>query len=238
MDLDNVQRELRSNYQYMQVKWGCLSHSLRTLIAVNTSVFFASRVPMVRQIVARHTMCGWQNTIVARRYHTVFTSVFAHASLLHLGFNCYATSVFAPLLEQSMYRRDKNFGTGTQATMFVIAAGMTANLICLFLSSVITPLRLVPSIGMSGGVYASMTVVAQREPDMDWQVLFLPRPVSSETFLSVCLGMDTIGLICFLTGMAYTGLAHHVHLAGACIGAASQQYILPRYKSRRNFWGW
>eukprot|EP01061_Rhynchopus_euleeides_P014272 TRINITY_DN2474_c1_g1_i1.p1 TRINITY_DN2474_c1_g1~~TRINITY_DN2474_c1_g1_i1.p1 ORF type:complete len:248 (+),score=65.33 TRINITY_DN2474_c1_g1_i1:29-745(+) len=238
MDLSAVQRELRMQYQHAKFKWGCLSHSLQSLITINCAVFAASRVPSVRHVVYRHTTCGWENTIKQRRFHTLFTSVFAHGSAMHLLFNCYAATIFTPLLERSMFRKNKDYSVGSQATMFIIASAVMANVVGLFLATAILPLRVVPTLGLSGGLYSGMTVVAQREPDMKWHILFLPQPVSSETFLSCILGFDTLGLMYFLFAGGSTGLAHHIHLAGACIGAASQEYWLPQYRSSRGFWGW
>ena len=238
MDPDKLTRELKNQLRYAQLRFDSLHVGVKTLACANVGVFLASRTPGLRRAVARHTTLSWDSTVRSRRLHTLATSVFAHGSLFHLGLNTYGLVLLAPLLEQSMdWRRQATVSTGTQAAAFVVASGILANICGLVLCAVIPPLRSISAVGMSGGLYSAIAVVAQANPDMEWQVLFVPKPVSSETFLTCLVGMDVAGLCFYLVGVS-SGIAHHMHLAGACIGAASVQYLLPKRRRQQRVSWW
>ncbi|RYP30404.1 hypothetical protein DL766_004882 [Monosporascus sp. MC13-8B] len=186
-------------------------------IAANLGIFAACRaVPSLGHHFA-HLPSGSAN-------YTLFTSMFGHAGLMHLGFNMYAFYSFARPLARSKTLGD----SGSHLAAFYLSTGILASLAQHLASIWPNPvLRLVPSLGASGGIMAVIGAFGMTYPDASIGVVFIPVSFPAQSVLAAVALFEVYGL--------YIGkwmrLGHAAHLAGLAAGSA---YV--HFKGNERLW--
>jgi membrane associated rhomboid family serine protease len=142
------------------------------------------------------------------------TYMFLHGSVGHILFNLFALWMFGSDLESQ-------WGTKFFMKYFFIT-GIGAGL-C---SAVFTPNSIIPTIGVSGAVYAVLLAFAITYPERDIYLIFFPKPIKAKYFALI------YGLIEFYSTVSQRsdGIAHVVHLGGMLIGYIYLEY--PNIKRR------
>ena len=235
MEFDRLRHEFDIQYAALKRRWQRTDSSTQKLLIMNVSVFGLSKIPGCRQAFYRHFVAGWGNTIKERRFHTVATSVFAHTGFFHLAFNSYAAYNLVPFVKRGCDPKNKWLSVDDQVLAFIITTGMAANASGIIISKLIPKLSSISFMGMSGALYASFAVLSKTHPNSQWQIMFFPEPVSSESLFSGIVLFDVIGLSYVLIGGA-SSLAHHVHLSGALAGYIAGTYYFEPNMAKRNKW--
>lgn len=137
---------------------------------------------------------GMQPVAIAAsgEWYRLFTAVFLHAGLLHLGFNMYVLYILGPPLERVL-------GHGRFLTLFLVS-GLGGSVA----SYAFSPLRTL-SVGASGAIFGLMTawIVISRRLDRD------------ATQIIVLLAINVV------LGFVLTGVDWRAHLGGAATGAVT-----------------
>ncbi|KAK7908730.1 hypothetical protein PG985_016033 [Apiospora marii] len=159
------------------------------------------------------------------RNYTLFTSMFGHAGLLHLGFNMYALTQFAPHVQQSRIFQGSNSHFGA----FYLGSGLAASL-GHHLSTVWPNRlgRLSAGLGASGAIMAILAAFAMSEPDAQIGLMFVPGSLPAEQAL---LGLTLFELYGLFVGIRWLPLGHAAHLTGLAVGAA---YV--HFDGRKRLW--
>lgn len=198
--------------------WKSRRESERTifsLIALNSLVFIAWKVPSCHNFLSRYFM----HSIRAHPI-TMLTSTFSHMTGMHLLFNMLALYSFGRMLHEKMGRE--------QFLAFYLSAGLAASAG----SHIVRSLRadLTKSLGASGAVFGVAAGCAH-QPNVRVSLIFVPFvSVPINVALPVMMIYDTIGLL-----GRWKTFDHAAHLSGATFGyllyAVSTRHLWPkRYK--------
>ncbi len=193
----------------------CLS-----IIALNGLVFLAWKVPRLQNTM-RH---WWMHWPVGRNHRvvTLATAVFSHQSLPHYAFNSIALYSFGSAA-YSYLSRDGGVGLPSSTSTphflaFFLAAGLFSSLsshlattlvrVPALLRDLATPGRIssiatlaahqsvLPSLGASGAIYATLTLTALAYPDASISLIFLPMvPIPIGWGMVGMVGVDLLGVI-------------------------------------------
>eukprot|EP01059_Diplonema_ambulator_P003899 TRINITY_DN13597_c0_g1_i1.p1 TRINITY_DN13597_c0_g1~~TRINITY_DN13597_c0_g1_i1.p1 ORF type:complete len:246 (+),score=31.26 TRINITY_DN13597_c0_g1_i1:32-739(+) len=224
---------LNRQYNMLRREWRALPDGMKCIVGGSAGVYCAMKVPALRSRLYTHTHCCWDNTVRRRKWHSVVFAPFTHAGIFHLGFNCYVATSLLPFVQERMKKR-RDISTANQAAAYLVAAAVLAQLGGLLISR-IPPLNAMPAVGLSGGLYAALVLSTMAHPHQLWQLMLPVEPIEAKTLMTCLLSFDLLCLaLTVLTRSPVTGIAHHVHLSGAAVGAASH-YMLPQ-KSSSWFW--
>ncbi|KAJ9156631.1 Rhomboid-domain-containing protein [Pleurostoma richardsiae] len=192
-------------------------------MGLNTAIFAATRAfPSISWRFA-HVPAGPTN-------YTLFTSMFGHASLFHLGFNMYALYNFGPSVARSRTFQ----GSGSHLAAFYLSTGIFASLAHHLTSKfasprVFPPAFVVPGLGASGAIFGIVSAWAMSYPNGLIGLAFIPGfSLPAQQALLWYSLFETYGL---LVGVKMFRFAHAAHLAGLGIGSA---YVA--YGGRQRVW--
>jgi uncharacterized protein len=180
------------------------------LIILCTIIFFTSLyVPLNDQFAFRPALAfdmPW----------TFITSLFLHASEIHLLSNMFALFVFGTYLETRI-------SPGKYLSVF-FAAGILGN----FAYILTDPGSMIPGVGASGAIYGVMGMLATLYPGLIVYMFYAPMPII------VAAGL---WFILEFTGLfTPSDIAHQAHLAGLLLGAAYGYYLRKRMQRPVFFW--
>ncbi len=150
------------------------------------------------------------------------TSIFLHASLIHIFFNSYALWMFGPLLEKRL---------GFNKFMLLFFAGGIAGSIGYYLSILVGIAPAYPALGASGAIYAVLGAIAMLYPQMK-VLLFYLIPLSMQQVAILWVILETAG-----TFNTASGIASAAHLGGLALGFVWGWWEVKREKEAwRNKW--
>ncbi|MCA6216057.1 rhomboid family intramembrane serine protease [Ideonella sp. B7] len=129
----------------------------------------------------------------------VLTYAFLHASIGHLFFNMLGLWMFGSELERLW---------GGKRFLQFMAAGVLSAALCQLIVTALLG-SYVPTVGISGALYALLLAYGMLFPERTIMPLFPPIPMKARTFVLV-FGLLELGL--GVTGA--TGVAHFAHLGG------------------------
>jgi membrane associated rhomboid family serine protease len=132
------------------------------------------------------------------------SSMFLHASLMHIFFNAYALFMFGSLLEMKVSKRDYlliYFGAGIVGGMAYFAT---------YLLGIVPD---IPALGASGAIYGIMGAAAILLPQIRLFVFFFPMSIRQACVVWVIL--EFLG-----TFDTTSGIASAAHLGGLLFGLA------------------
>lgn len=149
---------------------------------------------------------------IGERPWILFTSIFLHADLLHLGYNMIALFFFGAILESIV-------GARMFLLLFFIA-GLDASFASLFFYE--------QSLGASGAVYGLIGTLAVLRPKMTAFALGVPMPM---------IVVAAVYLLLDILGVFYpTNVANIAHITGLFVGIAAGLLLcrkFPEPKKRR-----
>ncbi|KAI9004231.1 hypothetical protein BC832DRAFT_531793 [Gaertneriomyces semiglobifer] len=188
---------------------GSAKRTVYTIIGINVGVWMLWQLPHARSkaFMMRH----FTHHPGSGRSYTMLTCMFSHESFMHLLFNMYALSGFAPVLQ------DRGFqGSTEQFVAFYLSTGMLSSLGSHLVGTyrAMSNHVLKPSLGASGAVWAVVAGCAAIAPHMPVGIIFLPGlSFTMGELLPVLLGIDLVGLL-----RGWEVFDHAAHLAGAISG--------------------
>ncbi|PMD33643.1 rhomboid-domain-containing protein [Hyaloscypha variabilis F] len=203
--------------------WSNLNSAEKMLVtatALNVGIYGACRIPPhgLWQLFA-HVPAGFRN-------FTLFSSMFGHSGLLHLGVNMYALSSFGPSVAASPTFRS----SGAHLTAFYLSSGLMASLT--YHLATIWPnkmSRLSPSLGASGAIMAILGAWAMNYPEGRIGIILIPGSLPADQALLALLAFETWGT--FIGYGSWLRLGHAAHLGGLLVGAG---YVM--YDGKNRLW--
>ncbi len=190
------------------------------LIAVNVAIFLWMGIRGVDPISpSGQALLEWgaNYTPLTRngQWWRLFTSMFVHAGLMHIGFNMYALLAFGRTVERI-------FGHAGYALLYLLAglAGSAA-------SALVPPFG--PSIGASGAIFgvigALIAFVVRRRKLLPAQVL---KPMRNALFVTVVFNLGF--------GFSVGGIDNAAHLGGLVGGLLAGLVLVPSLDGERLRW--
>lgn len=143
------------------------------------------------------------------RNFTLFSSMFAHSSLLHLGVNTFGLFAVGP----SVAAQPTFESSGAHLAAFYLSGGLFASL-AQHVASSISKYRFTPSLGASGALYAILGAWALSDPQQEFGFFLTPIKLSAHQFLCAIVAFETWGT---LIGWGLP-LGHAAHLGGVLVG--------------------
>ncbi len=144
------------------------------------------------------------------------TSIFLHASFMHIFFNMLALFFFGPPLERRI--------GSTNFLILYLGTGILAGL------AQVIMFPLYPVIGASGAIFGVLGALTILMPDMTVILYFVPLKMKYVTLLFAILDLYPV-----LTGTG-DGIAHIAHLTGLVVGLAVGYWYLEKSKVRNAGW--
>lgn len=139
-------------------------------------------------------------------WYRLFTSIFAHGGLIHLGFNALAIASMASL--------ERQLGTLRYSAVF-LGAGIGGNLAHAFTSTM-------PAVGASGSIFGLLGILLALAPWARLSLLGLPVP-------AVLLLPAYAAAVLLMPGLQELApIAHFAHLGGLAVGVAFSLGFNPR----------
>ncbi|MEW6569298.1 MAG: rhomboid family intramembrane serine protease [Chloroflexota bacterium] len=163
---------------------------------------------------------------------TLFTSMFVHGSLSHIGFNMLYLLAFGDNVED-------RFGA-LRYLAFYLLAGLAANLAQI----AVDPSSSVPSVGASGAIAGVLAGYLVLFPRGRVRVLFFLGPLSRMTRILSLLYIGFWSIMQFFSGLGSLGVptaetggvAYWAHVGGFVFGLGAMllyRRLLPAFRSRR-----
>lgn len=172
--------------------------TIYSLIASNTCVFLAWRIPAMSTFMNRYFLHSINSHPLS-----MIGSMFSHKSLLHLGFNMLALNSFGTFLHDKMGRE--------QFLAFYISAGTASSLMSHIYKSI--RWNFTPSLGASGAIFGIVGGCAHF-PELKVSLIFLPiHSVPISQALPLMMGVDALGLL-----LNWKIFDHAAHLGGSLFG--------------------
>jgi rhomboid-like protein len=191
--------------------------------------------PAMYRILTRHAVTSMEN-IRHGRYHTLLTSAFSHAGLIHLGMNMMALTSFVPIVLRANPPRKpatKRARTGLTVPGFAavyLVAGVVSSVASLLTHRFIH--RNTASLGASGAIFAILTLFCLEYPNAHVRFMFAfdmtdPDALLLATAINVGLVVMSRYRHVFIDGAGHLGGT----LVGAAVYGAKRANILPDWVS-------
>ncbi|KAH8202882.1 hypothetical protein TruAng_002935 [Truncatella angustata] len=176
-------------------------------IAINSAIFIASSLPRsdLRFDYLSHMP-------IANRNFTMFTSMFGHASGMHLLFNMYCLYNFGPAVARAPAFQNSGYHLGA----FYLSSGVLSSLVTQ-IEAKIPSRRFYSGLGASGAIMALIGIFGMSYPSAQIGIILLPGSIDAQSALGWIAAFETYGMI---FGIPFLRWGHSVHLAGLAIGAA------------------
>lgn len=220
----------RSGYQYSGVLLDPSSQRrnsgmptvLMGIIGINVVVFLVHQLPApaVQQFMQRHFFTSFLHVAKGRMYHTLITSVFSHASTLHLAANMFTLANLAPAVIYLIGERE--------FLQFYLLCGVVSSIAEAFCGSLFrrADWRMVahriPSLGASGSLLGVVGLLWAFFPDNRYGLLLIPYYVRMDQLAPVIGAFDACGFGYKLINGPHAGLSlgHMAHFSGLMFGYA------------------
>jgi membrane associated rhomboid family serine protease len=142
---------------------------------------------------------------------TIFTAMFMHANLLHIGGNMLFLWIFGNNVEDALGK--------TKFLIFYLVCGVAAALA----QTAIDPHSLVPTLGASGAIAGVLGAYIIMYPDARVLTLFTVgliflREISAFWVLAIWIGLQVVEEVIGFGGMATGGVAYMAHIGGFSAG--------------------
>ena len=191
--------------------WSMLNSSekmLTTAGALNIGVFGGCRFAYPALLLFAHIPASTRN-------FTLFSSMFGHAGLLHLGVNMYALFSFGPQVAGSPTFES----SGSHLTAFYLSSGLFASLAYHLTSIWPNKMsRMTPALGASGAIMAILGAWAMNYPNQHIGIMFIPGSLPAEQALLGLFAFEIWGT--FIGFGSALRLAHAALLGGLSVGVA------------------
>jgi membrane associated rhomboid family serine protease len=155
---------------------------------------------------------GGQNLI------TLFTSMFLHADILHIGLNMFFLLVTGDAVEREL--------GSSRFLLLYLACGVIAGLFHSYLNSTST----IPTIGASGAIFGVIAAFAILFP-FRWLITlfgFIPIPVPAIIFAFITILTETA----YVASGIVENIAHTAHIGGFLAGVFLTLIFIPRKRNK------
>lgn len=164
--------------------------------------------------------------LAGRNLHTLFTSMFLHADILHIGGNMLFLYVFGDNVEDT-------FGH-FRFLLFYLACGLAADLMHIFVLSITAADLWIPTLGASGaisGVMGAYIVLYPRARILALLIFrfFYVTPVPAIVFLGFWFVLQLLYSFLDIAG----GVAYWAHIGGFIAGVAIALLVRSARSSRQ-----
>ena len=201
---------LREPSQTLLKAWTRLSAMdklVYSIVAINTGVFLAWRIPRLHQRMMYHFMHRPGHSPA----YTLLTSAFSHHEPWHFAFNMIALTSFMKPLAHTLDVEEVGAVYITAALVSSLGSHY-ASLARYILSR--GTYEIIPSLGASGAVFALFGLNATLFPHQKVSLIFLPFiPVDIQTMLYGVMALDATGVV-----LGWRLFDHVAHLSGALFG--------------------
>lgn len=159
----------------------------------------------ITNILQSHFVCSQRN-IRQKRYHTLVTSAFSHASFHHLAVNLYAFVTFGPSVAHVLSSQS------VPLWIFVVSAAFVGSLTFLALDK-----GMGSCIGLSGVTLALLAFDSLVYPSKELRMIvsFIPIQLQAYYLYLGLLAFSVLGILGFGGG---SNVAHSTHLGGLLFG--------------------
>ena len=172
--------------------------TIYSLIAANSAVFLAWRVPVFSSYLNRYFLHS-----INSHPMSMLGSIFSHKSLVHLSFNMLALNSSGTFLHEKMGRE--------QFLAFYISGGMSSSLTSHIYKSIRR--NYTPSLGASGAIFGVVGGCAHF-PELKVSLIFLPiHSVPIDQALPAMMAIDALGIL-----LDWKIFDHAAHLGGSLFG--------------------
>ncbi|KAI9291732.1 rhomboid-domain-containing protein [Neoconidiobolus thromboides FSU 785] len=183
-----------------------------SIIAVNTLVFLAFRIPKFQPFLNTHFL----HYPTSNKYYTLLTSVFSHKDLWHLVLNMFALKSFATISCTLLGPE--------QFLAFYLTSGIFASLgrrtAISLLPKFYQASKLIPSLGASGAIFSLVGYTAYHFPEAKANIMFLPfLQFDLQWMLAAFMLLDLTGIV-----RGWRAFDHFAHLTGASVGLMYAKY--------------
>jgi membrane associated rhomboid family serine protease len=158
---------------------------------------------------------------------TLFTSMFMHGGLLHLGGNMLFLYIFGDNVEDAMGH--------LKYLVFYLLCGMLAGLTHVFSTAFLGQDLLIPSLGASGAISAVLAAYVRLFPGKRvdlWFFLFIV-PVPAIIVLGLWFAFQVIDGLGMLGGQETGDVAYAAHIGGFLFGLLLTRLFASKYLARR-----
>lgn len=148
------------------------------------------------------------------RYHLIATHMFAHAGLMHIGFNLVALFALGPAVAERLGPMTRR----SAAAFFALFFGCGIAGMALWLA--LNPASEIPMLGASGAIFGLLGFL-MRQPDPHGKPISLASPAMARAFaewIKLHLPLVALFAIPVLLGSDFFGLAWEAHLGGFVAG--------------------
>ncbi|EJU03596.1 hypothetical protein DACRYDRAFT_64551 [Dacryopinax primogenitus] len=213
-----------------------------SIVCLNAAIFMGWQIPILRHFMASHFL----HSPLSGKSYTLLTSAFSHQGLVHMGFNMFALVSFGSAAfdwlgtQQAHVERQPESTYFYHAFSFYVLGGLFSSLLSHVVAARFRFPRMVaaltagnmtgatngaltsilPSLGASGAIYATVTLSALALPEATVSFILLPWvqvPISAGVGSLVLL--DVIGVM-----RGWRTFDHWAHLGGAAFGVFYYYY--------------
>lgn len=171
------------------------------------------------------TFALFPDTVFERPW-TLFTSIFLHGGLLHLMINAIVLWSFGRHLERII---------GTKRFLEVLVVSGVAS--SAGFAATATLFDIGPAVGISGGIYGLVAVLAAIRPRLRVLAFFIV-PLKIRHAVILFAALDAANLVATATGAPLLPLASAGHLSGLLAGLYYGYRWKERFRERRNISVW
>jgi rhomboid family protein len=176
---------------------------LKNLIIINVIVWIAQAV-FDEEYGLTAKLVLWPVTFPYFEPYQLFTNMFAHGGLTHVGFNMLGLYIFGRTLENRW--GPKRF------LFFYLACGLGAAILHLIMQFTLNDVG--PVLGASGAVMGVVIGFAYLFPNTEFSMMFMPITLKAKWMAILYVAGDLFGGF----GRVSDGIAHFAHLGGALTG--------------------
>ena len=178
----------------------------------------------IGQVLQRHFVCSQRN-MKQRRYHTLLTSAFSHASFHHLAVNMYAFLNFGPSVANVLASQS------VELWVFVVSAALFGSLTFL----VFDKRGIGSCIGLSGVTLALLAFDSLVYPSKELRMIvsFIPIQLPAYYLYLGLLGFSALGVLGLVGGRS--NVAHSTHLGGLIFGQCFYEAFRRGWVRRWNY---
>lgn len=181
--------------------FGSITPMARNLLIVNiiayVAINFLGVIPMEQLALYSHAP--------AFKPYQIFTHMFLHAGIFHLGFNMLGLYFLGTLLERV-------WGSN-RFLIYYLICGLGAAGVHLLMTHLMGGYSQV--VGASGAIYGLLMGIAMLFPNTEFMLLFIPVPIKAKY---MAYGLGAISLVLAFGNFPGDRMAHFAHLGGMLVG--------------------
>ncbi len=194
-----------------------------TLVLVNVVAFIIFTLLISTKTLSIDAVALKPANIFAGKYlWTFLTSMFMHASFLHIFVNMLSLVFIGSFVERILGRK--------RYFWFYMASGLIAGLFFVFASLIFRSDFTAYAVGASGALFGIAGLMVILTPNIPLYVMFIPIPIKAKYAIPGLL------VILWLVSIAGNiGIGNTAHLGGLLAGIAYGIYLRKKYKKKTRY---